>query len=248
VKIGIASPIYGGGETGSVSVRYHEAVLALIRGGAELVDSRILTDTDLVRARSRAVAVALDRGWDHLLFWDVDVIAPVSQIATCLRGMLATGHDVVAAPYAKKRIDWAGSYFEQRSEDAHANVTEYLRGDGEVLGAAVGDCVPVKYAPMGFTLLSSPCLRRMVDAIEHGSLRYRDQWASPGAPRSGWRDVTACFQLVIEPERRVLLEEGYSFCYRWRKLGGEVWLYDGPGSNLQHVGAHVYGPAACSTV
>lgn len=245
MRLGIASPVYGGGETGSVSVRYHEAVMALVKGGAELVDSRILTDTDLVRARSRAVAVALDRGWDHLLFWDVDVIAPVSQIATCLRGMLATGHDLVAAPYAKKRISWAAEVLS--GEDAHALSTEYV-GDtpAEATGAALGHCLGMKYVPFGFALLSSACMRRMVDAYmapEH-DLVFRDRWQGLGdtAPRT--HDVVALFQLVIEPERRALLEECFSFCHRWRKLGGEAWLYDGPGSKLQHVGAHVYGPPA----
>ena len=113
--------------------------------------------------------------------------------------------------------------------------------EGQDIGPRVGHCIPYRCVPMGFTLLSSMCMRRMTDAYRE-ELWFRDRWQGLGdtAPRA--REVVALFQLVIDPESRVLLEEGHSFCYRWRKLGGEVWLYDGPGSKLQHVGAHVYGP------
>lgn len=40
-------------------------------------------------------------------------------------------------------------------------------------------------------------------------------------------------------EKGELWPEDYSFCLRWRKLGGEVFVY--PHANVQHIGPQVFG-------
>jgi hypothetical protein len=45
----------------------------------------------------------------------------------------------------------------------------------------------------------------------------------------------ALFDCMIEPETRHYLSEDYTFCRRWRDIGGQIWLdTQGP---LVHTGA-----------
>lgn len=50
--------------------------------------------------------------------------------------------------------------------------------------------------------------------------------------------TVALFQLLLRD--RVLHSEDYSFCNRWRDMGGKIHLYLGPGSPVHHHGSHVY--------
>ncbi|PZQ57372.1 MAG: hypothetical protein DI570_19750 [Phenylobacterium zucineum] len=43
------------------------------------------------------------------------------------------------------------------------------------------------------------------------------------------------FDCVIHPETGEYLSEDYTFCHRWRAIGGEIWL--DLQSRLAHVGA-----------
>lgn len=52
------------------------------------------------------------------------------------------------------------------------------------------------------------------------------------------RTLPALFLEVIRDGE--LTGEDYSFCDRWRDLGGKVWLYLGPGSPVDHIGTHRY--------
>ena len=54
--------------------------------------------------------------------------------------------------------------------------------------------------------------------------------------------TVALYQLVRHPDTAegLLLGEDYSFCHRWRAMGGRCWLYVGTDSELGHVGMHLY--------
>jgi hypothetical protein len=83
---------------------------------------------------------------------------------------------------------------------------------------------------MGFTLLARSVLERVTAA--HPELEFTDFVDGQPYPSS------SVFMLMLRGGR--LLGEDYSFCQRWQDLGGVVWLYDGPGAPLEHVGGHVY--------
>jgi hypothetical protein len=94
------------------------------------------------------------------------------------------------------------------------------------------------FVAMGFTLISERCMRKMWDA-------YYDELAFDDVVEGKPYRTVALFQLMIvdmlQPQpHRVLLGEDFSFCERWLRLDEEIHLYQGPGSPLQHVGAHVF--------
>jgi hypothetical protein len=102
-RIMIATPVMASVPgTGTVTVHYQIALMRTAHKFHQLGyhSSNAFVNTDLVRARSRAVRAALDGCYTHLLFWDSDVGG--NDVSTCLQGMLDTGADVVAAPYPRK--------------------------------------------------------------------------------------------------------------------------------------------------
>ena len=51
-------------------------------------------------------------------------------------------------------------------------------------------------------------------------------------------NLFALFDCIIDPETGTYLSEDYSFCLRWRKIGGEIWI-DGT-SQLTHSGPYQF--------
>ena len=47
-------------------------------------------------------------------------------------------------------------------------------------------------------------------------------------------NLYALFDCIIDPETREYLSEDYTFCHRWRSMGGRIWL--DRESRLSHIG------------
>lgn len=202
------TPVYGGPRNNEARIAQLSAartrVAALV--GAESLPLQLFTNTDLVRARSRAVTLAYERGFDHLLFWDDDVHGPDELVATCIREMVASGHDLVGVEYPKRG---GGSV---------------IRGAEPVIPSAT--FVSCRYLPMGFTLISRACMKTMLDAPMTKHLWFKDRF--DGAERL----VCALFALIINDEG-LLLSEDYSFCERYAWCGGtQPHVYVGAGKLL----------------
>lgn len=182
---------------------------------------------DVVRARSNAVALVLRHHPDatHVLWWDSDVIAP--SLGTVAR-LLASKHDVVGCPVPRKKISrWS----ENPCDFAYRLAGE----DGGTIAVQPDSsgCIEVDALPFGLMLTSAHALRYM-------TAHYRDElWYLDG----GFESV-AIFQLLLTETRegpngrfRELLSEDYSFCSRWKALGGKVHMLLEPCS---HVGPTVF--------
>ena len=87
------------------------------------------------------------------------------------------------------------------------------------------------HVAMGFTLLSHACMARMVEAYA-STLTFGDQVDGKVIP------TVALFQLMLA--HGTMLGEDFSFCERWKQIGGSVYLYEEPGLKLSHVGATIY--------
>lgn len=201
------TPVYGNPLTTTVHLEYMTQIWEVLKQGTQIIAHKMSISADLTRSRNRAVRIALDFCFTHLLFWDSDVVvsdgtSPVQVIAN----MIATGCDFICAAYPRKNKPpipasnppWAG---------------------------------------MGFTLLSQKCLEQMWESY------YDELWYDDLIQGKAVRDVSL-FSLMFNPgpskEYRSMLSEDFSFCERWRRIGGKIYFYDGPGAPLGHIGGHVY--------
>jgi hypothetical protein len=51
-------------------------------------------------------------------------------------------------------------------------------------------------------------------------------------------NLFALFDCIIDPESGAYLSEDYSFCLRWRRIGGEIWI--DAASKLNHCGPYEF--------
>jgi hypothetical protein len=187
---------------------------------------------DLVKVRSRFVRAFLETDATHLLFLDSDVSCEPAAVF----GMLAADRDFIACPYPKR----SGINFEAvmrddgRPPEARAYSWKLRLLEGPE-GRHVDErgCTEVAGVPLGCALLSRRCLEQMT-AHYRADLEFDD--VIPPDPTK--HPTVALFQLILRD--RNLFGEDYSFCARWRAMGGRVWLYLGHGSPVTHYGEHAF--------
>lgn len=209
----IATPVRGGGLNAHVTVGYSEHVRKLSRTmpfGEVPALSSFVCD--VVRARNRIAAKVIRDGIaSHVLWWDDD---EWPEDVGIVKRMIATMEDFIAAPYTNKTepIRWHHQSRTLRDADS--------RG-----------LLEVDYVAMGFTMTTVECLRR----VSEPARKYTDYPTS---------DVVAdIFGLLYDgpgDETDSLMSEDYSFCKRWRDVGGRIWVDGRPGNIVHHVGARAY--------
>jgi hypothetical protein len=180
----------------------------------ELAVPTSMYDGDIVRVRSRYVQDFLESDSTHLLFVDADI----DFLPVVVDGLLAAREDFVAAPYRHKR---EGNSYPVVLEPGLSPRIDPQRHIVEIAGIGIG-----------MALLSRSMLERMVEHYRGLDLSFID---NPNE-RHARRATVALFQLVIVDGN--LYSEDLSFAWRWRKMGGKVWMYLGPGSPVGHHGVH----------
>ncbi len=193
----------------------------------------------ITRGRNALVARFLDLAeTTHLLFVDSDIgFAPEAALR-----LLDFDVDVAAGMYPLKTLEW-DALAVARARAGELISTAPLRYvgkpcEGEALERREG-FITAEYAGTGFMLIRRQALLRMIEA--YPELRYAASHETSEAPSP---NLHALFDCVIDPVTRHYLSEDYTFCQRWRALGGRIWL--DTRSRLTHLGAHEFAgePAA----
>lgn len=226
----VATPCYGG----QVHQLYMQSVIALMqqahRGAFDVSLALLGNDSLITRSRNTLVSAFLDMPQaTHLLFIDADISFSPDQVER----MLQFGEPLVAGMYPLKVLDWqqAALHGRPRQEEAALRYCgQPCKGeareqrDGFVTG---------EYAGTGFMMIARAALEQMIAA--HPELGYTSMHVYAEGPRPN-RQHFALFDCMIDPDTRTYLSEDYAFCWRWRRLGGKLWL-DTRGK-LTHTGSH----------
>ena len=88
--------------------------------------------------------------------------------------------------------------------------------------------VEVECVPTGFMKISRKCIEKMVEA-------YPDQYFHH---ESKTKEFYPLFDYLIDKEKKYKWGEDYSFCIRWRNIGGQVWI--DPEIEMGHIGMKVF--------
>lgn len=240
-QVMIGTPCFGG----LVHQGYMLSILKLIHTGLgrEVGFTLEMLGHDSLITRSRNTLLArflAQPAATHLLFIDADIAFEPEQIGR----MLAFNRELVAGMYPLKVAHWDAAAGARMARGEHPASAPLLYVGSPCTGAEAereGDFVTGTYAGTGFMLLRRDMLEHMVGAYPETRYRHIDA-ANAAVP-----DGSAChalFDCMIEPETGTYLSEDFTFCRRWRALGGKLWL-DTRG-RLTHVGAHDFAgnPAA----
>lgn len=241
----IGTPCYGGMLTQvyvQSLVRVMADVRALAAAGESTVGLVLRTHQDslITRARNSIFTAFLDQPQlTHLLFIDADTGFEPAQI----KRMLDFEEDLVAGVYPVKSFDWTrmSNYVNAQQALGKQVSAEQLRASGlTFVGIACNGkereerdgFVTAQYAGTGFMLIRRSCAEKLVAA--YPETKYKSAHINEPASENRYN----LFDCAVAPETGIYLSEDYTFCQRWRKLGGKVWL--DMRSPLKHVGAYEF--------
>ena len=171
----------------------------------------MVNESLITRGRNNLVSKFLfNKTATHLMFIDVDLGFDAESI---LR-LLCANQDVVGGVYPMKRIP-----------------IRYVINT--VPNPVIqGDLVEVSTLGTGFMLVKRAVIESMIAA--HPELKYRD---NIGIGPQYEPYMYGLFDTMIDPDGNYLSED-WTFCYRWRLMGGKVFA--DTGIKLDHTGYHKY--------
>jgi hypothetical protein len=225
----IATPCYGG----MVHQRYMQSVCELLlvaqNDGSRVSVHLLGNDSLITRARNTMVSMFLDSDATHLLFIDADIGFSPMEVVRLVR----LNRDVAAGSYPLKIIHTGPEVVDHigAGEGLATAVLRYVGApvDGDERAEQDG-FVTAEYAGTGFMLIRREALERMIAAYPETRFTTAHDRSEPNPSRN----LYALFDCMIDPGTGEYLSEDYTFCRRWRDIGGEVWL--DMNSRLQHTG------------
>jgi len=229
----IGTPCYGG----MVTHVYMQSILQMVAYGASrnvMFSLGLLAHDSLVpRARNTLMAKFLDTpSLTHLFFVDADIGFP----AEALCRLLDFDQDVVAGMYPLKVIHWPQVV--KRMNDVPETQIQHsglnyvgipCKGDEleERDGFATGT-----YAGTGFMLIKRAAAERMAASYPETKYKMAQTYPVPKDPSPNLYNIFDC---IVDPETGTYLSEDFTFCHRWRKIGGKIWL--DRETKLTHIGS-----------
>jgi hypothetical protein len=234
----LATPCFGG----RVSQNYMLSVIRLMSyaksAGFDVSLSTLGYDALISRARSTLVAAFLDNpAATHLLFVDADISFEPMQVERLLK----FDRDFTGALYPLKSIDWdlIPQRCVERGESLRQAALSYVGTFcPEAERKQEGDFATGIYVGGGFQLLRRSALEKIIAAYPETRFSRVHSLPMSGSRREAVQssNLFALFDCIIDPETGAYLSEDYSFCLRWRKIGGEIWI--DAASKLTHSGPY----------
>lgn len=216
-NIFFATPCYGGMLTDQFFLSMFRVSQVLMQHGINFRITTLRNESLISRARNILTAMFLDSDCTHLMFIDSDIEFQPEDILRAL----AYDKPVIAGAYPKKAlpVQYAINFKFSNPETRQIRVEN---GAVEVLDASTG-----------FFMIQRETIEKMVAA--HPELHYRND--SNIDPKLN-KYCYALFDTMIDPDDNRYLSEDYTFCRRWQKMGGEIWL--DPNTKLNHVGSYTF--------
>ena len=242
-KIMIATPMYGGQLTSD----HYTSMMSLQRdvmasGKYGLTVDVIANESLITRARNTLVENFLATDADFLIFIDADIGFLPEQVFRCIE----SGFDVCGVSYPLKgySIDKMGAAILEDIKTQSINVKTLLSrslpsSTNLLFSNQEGQTVVHLNIKDGFLEVSKlgtglMCISRR--AIQKMIEEYPETYTNDVSGYSNAQKYHLLFETMIEPESNRYLSEDYAFCYKWRKLGGQIWvLLD---SEISHTGYH----------
>lgn len=212
-----ATPCYGGMLTDQYFLSMFRVSQVFMKHGINFRITTLRNESLITRARNILTAMFLESDCTHLMFIDSDIEFQPEDVLRAL----AYDKPIMAGAYPKKAlpVQYAINFKFVNPETKQIRVEN---GAVEVLDASTG-----------FFLIKRETIEKMMQA--YPELHYRND--SNIDPKFN-KYCYALFDTILDPDDNRYLSEDYTFCRRWQKLGGEIWL--DPNTKLNHVGSYTF--------
>ena len=210
-KIHFMTPCYGGQITEVCFSSYLQWTILAMNNGLNFTIDTLSNESNVNRARNSCAAKFLAGDATHLMFVDADIQFRAEDVVK----LVSHDKDIVGGIYPQKTLP-------------PKMVVNTLKD-----GKREGDLLEVGTLGTGFMLVKRIVFEAMID---QGAQKYTDAIGLSSAENNNQYDFFNC---TIDSNGRYLTED-WSFCRRWRQLGGQIWA--DTSIPLVHVGYHRFYP------
>jgi hypothetical protein len=212
-----ATPCYGGMLTDQYFLSMFRTTQVLIKHGINFRVTTLRNESLVTRARNILSAMFMGSDCSHLFFIDADIEFDAESVLRAL----AYDKDIIAGAYPKKAlpVQYAINFKFMNPDNGQIRVEN---GAAEVLDASTG-----------FFCIKKNVFEKMRTA--YPDLHYKnDSNIDPAFHKYCY----SFFDTMHCPDDNRYLSEDYTFCRRWQKIGGEIWL--DLSTKLNHCGAYTF--------
>ena len=210
-KVHFMTPCYGGQITEVCFSSYLQWTILALQNNLDFQIDTLSNESNVNRARNSCAAKFLAGDATHLMFVDADIQFNPTDIVKLV------GHDkdIVGGIYPQKTLP----------PKMVVNTLDNARTEG--------DLIEVGTLGTGFMLVKRGVFEQMIAA---GATPYGDDIGLSATENANQYDFFNC---TIDSNGRYLTED-WSFCRKWRELGGAIWADTTVA--LAHVGYYRFQP------
>jgi|TARA_R110002153_G_scaffold147426_1_gene298655 hypothetical protein len=213
-KVCYLVPCFGGAVFEQFFVSFMKSVIDFQKNGLSFGLETVSNESLVTRARNTLIAKGMaNKSNTHFMFIDADI----SFTSTDIFKLISADKDVIGGLYPKKTypIEY---------------VFNPLNGDDVVDEHGLQK---VRHTGTGFMLIKRTVIEQMFKS-------YTELWYQSDLGLDSALDtfMYALFDTVLD-EKRKYLSEDWTFCNRWRAIGGEIWVNSTV--KLGHSGYHTFG-------
>lgn len=211
MKIHFCTPCYGGQITEVCFSSYLQWTILAMQNNLDFMVDTLSNESNVNRARNSCAAKFLAGDATHLMFVDADIQFRAEDIVK----LAAHDKHIVGGIYPQKTLP----------PKMVVNTLDNSKREGNL--------VEVGTLGTGFMMIKRDVFKRMIDA---GATPYKDSIGLKPEEDANQYDFFNC---TIDSQGRYLTED-WSFCRKWRELGGAIWA--DTSIALAHVGYHRFQP------
>ena len=244
-KIFIATPMFGGSANYMYMISLINLLTALGQKGIHSMFEIAANESLITKARNILVEGFLKSDATHMLFLDADLGFDPQDVIR----MIEADKDLIGGQYAKKKINWdvvkrvVAGVPDIPPHAINAVIAEStFRPIGDQISFRLDEPVEVESIATGMMLIRREVFTKM--AAELPEIEIVSGGSETMDPKTmtrvtdPHRKAHAYFDVSIDPVSKAYTSEDFTFCKRWRQLGGQVFL--APWTRTVHVGTYEY--------
>jgi len=241
----IATPMFGGQANYMYMISLINLLTKLGQHGIPSMFEIAANESLITKARNILVEGFLKSNATHLLFLDADLGFDGDDVIR----MIQADRDIIGGQYAKKKINWdvvkrvVNAVPDIPGPHINAVIAEStFRPIGDSLTFDINQPVEVESIATGMMLVKREVFETMAQRMPETEI------ISGGSETMDPKTMTritdphrkshAFFDTSIDPVTKAYTSEDFTFCKRWRELGGQVFL--APWTRTVHVGTYEY--------
>jgi hypothetical protein len=244
-KIFIATPMFGGSANYMYMISLINLLTALGQKGIHSMFEIAANESLITKARNILVEGFLKSDATHMLFLDADLGFDPQDVIR----MIEADKDLIGGQYAKKKINWdvvkrvVAGVPDIPPHAINAVIAEStFRPIGDQISFRLDQPVEVESIATGMMLIRREVFTKM--AAELPEIEIISGGSETMDPKTmtritdPHRKAHAYFDVSIDPVSKAYTSEDFTFCKRWRQIGGQVFL--APWTRTVHVGTYEY--------